>query len=66
MPDMIWEARHLGRAGTYVTYEVSVNGRMSAMFTLLPEEWRDLAAKLGLVEGQDGVWIETKTGEADD
>ena len=56
MPDMNWEAQDVGSAGPYKSYALSVNGHHSALLTMLPEEWQDFAARLGLVEGQDEVW----------
>ena len=65
MTDMIWKARPntcvpAAEPGE-VTYVLSVDNNDVAYMTMPEEAWQDFANRMGLVEGQDGVWRMEKT-----
>ena len=58
MTDMIWGGRRGSHFGEFTAYTITVNDQDVGNVTLLPAQWRDFAARLGLaaVEIQEGVW----------
>ena len=52
MPDMIWEANSVVSG----VYALSVNGNYVGRVIMPAKAWQDFTARLGLVQGQDGVW----------
>ena len=57
MPDLTWKA-HASPGFTHglTRYHLSVCGDPVGHVTLSIAGWKDFAARLGLVEGQNGVW----------
>lgn len=55
---LIWEAHRHGSTTLYGshTYGLSINGHEIGRLTMSEEEWLDFAARMGLAQGQDGVW----------
>ena len=60
MTDMIWKARPNTRVPAVepgeVTYVLSVNNNDASYMPMPDEAWQDFTSRMGLVEGQDGVW----------